>query len=319
MGKSVHCTAAAVAIFVAAMSAAWPQSARVTKIIVPFAPGGGVDVVARVVAQGVGDLQGPTMVVENRPGGGTVLAAQDVLRSTPDGSALLFINNSVVVAPQLKKLDYDPLSDLTAVCKIASTPTVIVVGAQSPYLSLSDLIGAARAKPGALNFGAVPGAVLQIGFEMFQRAANIRMALVPYNGTIPEITAILGGQIDAALVDYPAAAGQLQAAKVRALAIGSPQRADFLPNVPTIAESGIKDYQLDLWYGTFVPAKTPPEQVAQLASWLAKALQVPGTRSKLAAQGVNPVGQCGAPFGAFVRKEYDTYGRVIREANIKVE
>jgi tripartite-type tricarboxylate transporter receptor subunit TctC len=319
MRKPVMLAALAATVFLTAICAAWPQSARLVRIIIPFAPGGGVDVVARVITQQVGDIQGPTMIVENRPGGGTVLATQDVLRSTPDGGALLFVNNSVVVAPQLRKLDYDPLSDLTAVCKIASTPTVIVVGAQSPYQSLGDLIGAARAKPGTLNFGAVPGAVLQIGFEMFQRAANIQMTLVPYNGTIPEITAILGGQIDAALVDYPAASGQLQAGKVRALAIGSPQRVDLLPSVPTMTESGFKEFELDLWYGTFAPAKTPPETVSQLAAWLVKALQVPAAKAKLAAQGVTPVGQCGPDFGAFVRKEYDTYGRVIRAANIKAE
>ncbi len=319
MRKPAFLAAAVAAVSLAAISIAAPQSARVVKIVIPFAPGGGVDVVARIVAQEVGELHGPTMVVENRPGGGTVLAAEDVLRSTPDGGTILFNNNSTVVAPQLKKLDYDPLTDLTAVCKIAATPTVILVGAASPYRTLEDLIAAARAKPGTLNFGAVPGAVLQIGFEMFQHAASISLTLVPYNGTIPEVTAILAGQIDAALVDYPAASGQLQAGTVRALAIGSPQRAEFLPDVPTLGEAGFKDYELDLWYGTFAPAKTPPATVAQLADWFAKALQVPAARAKLAAQGVSPVGQCGADFGAFVGKEYEAYGRVIRDANIKAE
>jgi len=297
---------------------AFSQSAHVTKIIVPFAPGGGIDVVARIVAQQVGELAGPVMIVENRPGGGTILATEDVRRSDPDGGTLLFNNNSFAVAPQFRKVDYDPLS-LTAVCKIATTPTLIVVNANSPYRTLNDLIQAARAKPGALTFGGVAGAVLQIGFEMFQRAADMHLTFVPYNGTLPEVTAILAGQIDAALVDYPVAAGQIQAQKIRALAVGSTRRATFLPDVPTMAEAGFKGYDLELWYGMFAPANTPASVTSPLAAWFDNAVHTPQTVAKLADQGVTPSGQCGADFAAYVRDEYERYGRVIRDANIKAD
>ena len=299
-------------------TAAFPQSAHVTRIIVPFAPGGGIDVVARVVAQQVGELAGPVMVVENRPGGGTVLATEDVLRAAPDGGTLLFNNNSFAVAPQFRKVDYDPLS-LTAVCKLATTPTVIIVNANSPYHTLGDLIEAAHAKPGALTFGAVAGAVMQIGFEMFQHAAGMQLTFVPYNGTLPEVTAILGGQIDAALLDYPVAAGQIQAQKIRALAVGSAQRASFLPDVPTMAESGFKGYELELWYGMFAPANTPASVTSSLATWFDKAIHAPQTVAKLADQGVTPSGQCGADFASYVRDEYQRYGRVIQDAHIKAD
>ena len=308
----------AAAVSLAVIPHAAAQSGKAIKIVVPFAPGGGIDVVARVIAEQIGNLQGPTIIVENRPGAGTVIATEDVLRATPDGGTLLFNNNSFVVVPQFRKLNYNALADLTAVCEIANTPTVVVVSNDSLYYSLDDLIAAARAKPDELTFGAVPGAVLHIGFEMLQRGADVRMTLVPYTGTIPEVTAVLGGQINAAMVDYPAAAGQLQAGKLRALAIGAAARAEWLPNVPTMLELGFKDY-VNLWYGIFAPAKTPPETVSRLADWFVKALQATATKSRLLAQGVAPVGLCGAEFGAFVRKEYDAYGRVIRAANIKAE
>jgi tripartite-type tricarboxylate transporter receptor subunit TctC len=300
-------------------SLAWSQPARPIKIIVPFSPSGAADVIARVVAEQVGNLHGPTMIVENHPDAGTLIATQDVVRAAPDGTTLLFSNNSLVVVFQLKKVDYDPLSSLAAICNMASTPSVIVVDRASPYRTLNDFLDAARAKPGDLTFGGVPGAVLQIGFEMLQHAANVHMTLIPYTGTLPEITAVLGGQIVAALVDYPAASAQLQAGTLRALAVGSAGRIDQLPDVPTIAESGVKDCELDLWYGMFAPAKVSPEVVAKLGDWFDKAAALPATISQLRAQGVSAVGQCGSGFGEYVRKQYDTYGRVIREANLKAE
>jgi len=145
------------------------------------------------------------------------------------------------------------------------------------------------------------------------------MTYVNYQGTNQAVNAVLGEHIVAALVDYPATAGQLQAGTLRALAIGSSRRIDWLPDVPTVAESGLKDYELDIWYGAFAPAKTPPEIVSQLADWFAKAVQAPQTKARLVTQGVNAVGQCGAPFAAYLRKQFDVYGRVIREANLKIE
>ena len=227
------------------------------KIIVPFPPGGGGDVVARIVAQQVGDMKGPTMVVEDQPGAGTVIATQNVVRSTPDGTTLLINNNSVVVVPQLRKLDYDPLSDLAPICDVASTPAVLVVNSASPYRTLDDFLAAARARPDDITVGGATGTVLNVGFEMLQRAANVRMTYVNYQGTNQAVNAVLGGHIVAALVDYPATAGQLQAGTLRALAVGSSRRIDWLPRRPTVADFGLKDYELDIWYGAFAPAKTP--------------------------------------------------------------
>ena len=156
-----------------------------------------------------------------------------------------------------------------------------------------------------------------IAFEMLKRAANLNMTFVPYPGGAPAVTALLGEHVTSMFTDYPTLAEQLKAGKLRALATGSRTRAEALPDVPTVAESGYKDYDMEQWFGVSAPAKTPKERVSQLVGWFTAALQVPEVKAKLAVQGLYPVGICGADFGAFVRKQYDDYGRVIREANIK--
>jgi tripartite-type tricarboxylate transporter receptor subunit TctC len=298
---------------------AWPQAAKVIKIIVPYPPGGAADVVARTIADQVGKLQGPTMVVENRPGAGTVIGSEDVLRSAPDGTTLLFTNNSTLLVAHLRKLDFDPLSSFVPICNIAVTPAVVIVAGSSPYQTLGDLIAAARAKPNDLTFAAALGAVSHVGFEMLLHAANVQMRLIPYPGTPQQTAAVMAGQVDTALVEYPTSAGLVRAGKLRAIAVGSPRRFTALPDVPTIAESGFKDYEMELWYGFLAPAKTPQPAVAALTDWFAKAVQAPEARARFAAQGTAPSGACGAMFGAYLRKQYDDYGRAIREANIQAE
>jgi tripartite-type tricarboxylate transporter receptor subunit TctC len=294
-------------------------SERAIRVIVPYPPGGGADVVARIMADAIGNMQGPTIVVENRPGAGTVIGTRDVVRAKPDGNTLLIANNAVAIVPHIRKLDYDTLSSLEPICIIATTPAVIIFSSASPYRTLNDLLSTARAKPGDLTFGAAPGAKSHVEFEMILHPAGIRMTLVPFSGTPPIVNAILGGQVDAAFVDYPAAAGLLQAGRLRALAAGSRARMEWLPEVPTVSEAGLGDFDMEVWYGLLAPAQISRPAISQLAEWFSKAVKLPETRSRLAAQGMNPVEVCGAPFAAHLRKQYDDYGRGIREANIKAE
>jgi len=310
---------ACAAMAMLAPSAAWPQSARAVKLVVPYPPGGGADVLARVVADAIGKLQGPAMVVENRPGAGTVIGTQDVARAVPDGNTLLFTNNALLLVPHIRKVDYDPFSSLSSICKIATTPTIVVVNNASPYRTLGDLIGAARAKPGELTFGAFPGALSQVTWEMFLHRANIQMTLVPFNGTLPQVNALLGQQIDAAIIEYPTVEGLLKSDKLRVLASTSAARVDWLPDVPTIAELGYKDFEIELWYGAFAPAHTPQQIIAKFTDWFAKAAQAPQVRSKLLTDGIETSAVCGAPFVAYLQKRFDEYGQVIREANIKAD
>lgn len=299
--------------------AATAQSARVVKIVVPYPPGGGADVLARIVANRIGGTGGPTMVVENRPGAGTVIGTQDVVRAKPDGNTLLLGNNSSLLVPHLRSLDYNPLTSLTAICTVARTPTVVVVNARSPYRGLTDLLNAARASPGALTYAAAAGAVSHVSFEMLLHPQHIRMTLVPYNGTPPQVNAVLAGQVDAAFVDYPAAAAFIKAGRLRALAVASLARFAALPDVPTVAEFGFRNYEMELWYGFFAPARTPPPAIARLADWFVKADQSPDTVSRLAALGMQASRVCGADFAAYLHRQYDDYGRIIADANIKAE
>jgi tripartite-type tricarboxylate transporter receptor subunit TctC len=296
---------------------AWSQASRVIKTVVPYPPGGGADVLARITADAIGAAGGPTMVVVNRPGAGTVIGTDDVVRAKPDGATLLITNNAAAIAPHMRKLDFDPLASLEPVCNIATTPTLVVVGAASPHRTLDDLLKAARAQPGKLTFGATPGGKSHIDFAMILHPAGVRMTLVPFNGTPPIVNAVLSGQVDAAFVDYPAAAGLLQSGTLRALAIGTPTRMAFVPDVPTIAELGLGDFDMEVWYGLFAPARTP--MLAELARWIASAVSLPETKTRLAMLGMTAVGACGADFAAHFRRQYDGYGRIIRDADIKAE
>jgi tripartite-type tricarboxylate transporter receptor subunit TctC len=199
-------------------------------------------------------------------------------------------------------------------------PLVIVVNSASPYRTLADLLDAARAKPGDLTLASAgPAGVPHLAVEMLKRAANVNMTYVPYPGAAPAVNALLGEHLTSALVDYAGVAEQLKAGKLRALATGSRARIELLPGVPTASESGYTDYEAELWIGVLAPAKTPEETVSQLAGWFTAAMHVAEVKAKLVAQGYIPVTMCGADFGALLRKEYDEYGRVIREANIKAE
>jgi tripartite-type tricarboxylate transporter receptor subunit TctC len=299
---------------------AWSQTTKVIKIVVPFAPGGGLDILARLLAEQIGRAQGPTMVIENRPGAGTVIGTEAASRALPDGNTVLLNTPNLVISPHLRKLNYDPLTSFESICNLATTPTVIVVNGASPYRTLADLINAARAQPGVLTLASGGSAnVLHLAFEMFKRVANVSMTYVPYPGTAPAIGGLMGEHVTSAFSEYPTVAEQLKTGKLRALATLSHMRIETLPDLPTVAESGYKDYEVELWYGLFAPAKTPKETVSQLAGLFTAALRVPDVKAKLAVQGLYPVGTCGAEFGAYIRKQYDDYGRVIREANIKAE
>jgi tripartite-type tricarboxylate transporter receptor subunit TctC len=319
--------AAVAALAVAAMSLvalptqpARSQTTRTIKIVVAVPPGGAADIVARLLAEQIGRTQGQSMVIENRPGAANIIGTEAVSRAAPDGNTLLLITPAFVINPHLRRLNYDTLTSFEPICYLVRTPTVIGVNSASPYRTLADLMNAARAKPGELTLAAAgPATLVQIAFEKLKRAANVNLTFVPYPGGASVVTALLGEHVTSAFSDYPGAAEHLKAGKLRALAIAARTRIEVLPDVPTVAESGYKDSEADLWYGVAAPTKTPKETVSQLAGWFTAALQVADVKAKLAVQGFYPVGMCGAEFGAYVRKQHDEFGRVIRESNIRAE
>src|SRR5262245_42133914 len=223
---------AALAIAVVTLDFAWSQTPRTIKIVVPFPPGGGVDIVARLMADQVGRAHGTTFVIENRPGAGTQIATEAVARAAPDGNTILFLANSFIINAGLRKVGYDPLVSFEPVCLLTRSPNVVVVNSASPYRSLTDLIADARAKAGALSFAFQgPGTSQHIGTEKLKRMAGIDAVNVPFTGSAPAVNAILGGHVAALFVNYPALAEQVSAGKLRVLATASRTRLESLPDV----------------------------------------------------------------------------------------
>ena len=224
-----HLSAAAVALAVAASLGinldAWSQSARTIKIIVPLAPGGGSDIIARIFADQIGRGYGPTVVIESWPGAGSVIGTEAASRAAPDGNTLLINTANIVIAPHLRKLSYNPLTSFEPVCELVNTPLVVVVNPASPYRRLADLLDAAKAKPGELTMASVgPATTLHIASEKLRRAAGVTMTYVPFSGTGPAVTALLGQHVTSLVAELPAVAEQLRAGTLRPLAIGSRTR-----------------------------------------------------------------------------------------------
>lgn len=299
---------------------AWSQTGRTVRLILPFPPGGPADAMARVVAQQIGASGGPAMVVESHPGAGTEIGTEYVSRSAADGDTLLVISPSFVVLPHVRKLNYDPLTDFVPICELATFPPLIVVNNDSPYRTFADFIAAARARPGALTYGTIgPATASQVAFEMVEQAAKVDITFVPFTGYAPAIQALLAHQLTAAQADLTTLQGQLQTGKLRALATTAATRAPVLPHVPTVIEAGYKDVEAAFYGGVVVPAKTPPANIAQLTGWFSAAINAPGIKTKFAQLGFLPGGPCGAEFGAIIHKDYDNYGRTIRDAHLKMQ
>jgi tripartite-type tricarboxylate transporter receptor subunit TctC len=316
-----HGAAALAAVILFALTAVTSsQTGTKIRLILPFPPGGPADSMIRIVAEQIGAAGGPAMAVESHPGAGTEIGTELVSRAAPDGNTLAIVSNSFVVLPHLRKLNYDPLTDFAPVCELASFPPLVVVGSESPYHTLADLIDAARAKPGVLTFASLgPATASQMVFEILKREAKADMTFVPFPGYTLAIQALLGNQVTAALADLSSLQGQLQTGKLRALATTAGARIATLPDVPTAIELGYKTVAADFFGGVVAPSKTPKEKLTKLISWFSAAIEDPAVKGKFTALGFFPGGPCGAAFGAVLRKDYDEYGRIVREANIKLE
>jgi len=314
-------TVAAFAFIVALTgSVAWPQGGRSVRLILPFPPGGPADVMARALVDQIGSSGGPTMVVESHPGAGTEIGTEYVSRSEPDGYTLGIISNSFVVLPHTRKLNYDPLTDFAPICELASFPPLIVVNNDSPYRTFADLIGDARKKPGVLNYATLgPATASQMAFEKLKRVAKIDMTFVPFPGYTPAVQSLLSRQVTVAQADLSTLQGQIQSGKLRALVTMARKRVTSLPDVPTLAEVGYGDATAEFFGGVVAPAKTPKEMIAKLTGVFTAAIGAPRIQEKFAALGFFAGGECGPQFSAILRKEYDDYGRIVHDANFKME
>jgi tripartite-type tricarboxylate transporter receptor subunit TctC len=298
----------------------WSQAAKSIKIIVPYTPGNGPDILARLLGQQVALAHGPSVVVENRPGAGAVIGTDVVARSAPDGTTLLLAAPALVINDALKRPGSTPVDHFDPVCQFAATPMILVVRGDSSYKTLNDLLSQARARPGELQMvSGGPATSLHVAIEVIKRAADVTMTYVPYGGTAPAINALMGAHVTAVMSDYPTIVSQLQSGTLRPLVTISDKRIASLPDVPTLAETGLVKYDADIFYGLVAPAKTPPAVMAQLIDMFTAAAKTPEVKAKFEQLGLFAADRCGADWGAYLNKQVADYARIARASNIKAD
>ena len=302
-----------------AQQAAYPS--RPLRLILPFPPGGSTDLLGRAVAERLGESLRQPVVPENRPGAGGNVGAEAAARSTPDGYTLVLCAPSLAISPSLyRKLNYDPLRDLVPVALVATIPNLLVVHPSVPVRTLAELAEHARANPGKLNFGTGgPGTSNQLAADMFRSLTKTEIVLVPYKGAETAMLAVLSGQVQMVVIGTPASTTHVKNGKLRALALLGKERYPDLPDVPTAAESGMPEFEVDTWYGVLAPAGVPREIVARLNGDLVRMMRAPEMRERLAPMGIQPLASTPDEFGEFLKSEVARWGKVVREAGAQVE
>jgi tripartite-type tricarboxylate transporter receptor subunit TctC len=313
----------ALAGFGLAATAAFAQDAfpsKPVRILVPFPPGGAVDIVARTLGDELGRRWGQSIVIENRPGAGGTIASQALVKSPPDGYTLILVAAGHAINPHFyAKLPYD-FSDFTPISLIASSPNMLLVRADSPFRTLADLLAAARARPGQLAYGhAGNGTSPHLAGELLKALTKVEIAGVPYKGGAPSLNDLMGGHIPMTFNNIPESIAQIQAGTVRPLGVTTATRAAVLPEVPTIAEAGVTGYDTGVWWAMMAPAGLPLDIRDKLARDCAEAVNVPGVKDRLTGLGATPIGSSPDALAAFIRAEYEKWGPIIQAAGIKAD
>jgi tripartite-type tricarboxylate transporter receptor subunit TctC len=315
-------TAAVAAFIAAAVGAASGQSfpSRPVHIFVPYPAGGGVDVLTRTLGDVVSKQWGQSVVVENRPGAGGVIASQAAVTSAPDGYTLIMVASGHATNPLLyAKIPYDTFKDFTPISLLASSPNILLVRADSPFKTVADLIAAAKAKPGSLSFAhAGTGTSTHLAGELLKSLAKIDLNAIPYKGGAPAINDLLGGQIPMSFNNGPESVGQLQAGTLRALAVTTADRAPFLPDVPSMSEA-VPGYDTGVWWGLLGPANLPADVLAKLSHDFVAALNTDAVKERLSKLGALPIGSSPQQFDARIHADYDKWGPIIKAAGMKPE
>jgi len=309
---------AATALAASAAFAAFPD--RPVKLVVPFAPGGGTDAIARALGLGMSQALGQPVIIDNKPGAGTIIGSDAVAKSAPDGYSVLVSTFAHAVNPSLMaRLPYDTQKAFAPVVLLARGPNVLVVRADSPYRSVADVVAAAHANPGKLTFASQGnGTSAHLAGEQFTNLAKVQMTHIPYKGAGPALTDLLGGQVDMMFATAAAVSSQLAAGKLRAVGVTTPRRAPALKDVPAIAET-VPGYAVESWYGLFVAAGTPADVVAKLNAAARKATESAEFRKMLEPEGLTVSGGTPAELDDFVRSETVRWSRIVKENNVKAD
>lgn len=308
-------------VFFSSLGSAQAQTypTRTVRLIVPFAAGGSTDIIGRIVAQKLNEMWGQPVVVDNRPGGSTVIGTDIVAKSAPDGHTLLVTPAPFTIVPGLiGKLPYDPQKDFEPIALINTTPLVIVVNPGVPAKSVKELIALAKAKPGILNFGSSgSGGSNHLAGELFNAMAGTKIVHIPYKGNAPALADLVGGHVDIVFNGLTSAIALIKSGKLRALAVTSLNRAGALPEMPTLDESGLKGFQAVAWNGLTAPARTPRNVVNRINADLVKVIKSPELVEKLRSEGSDPVGSTVEQYQSFLRDEIIKWGKVIKFAGVK--
>jgi tripartite-type tricarboxylate transporter receptor subunit TctC len=303
---------------VAAWSA-WPE--RPIRLVVPVAPGGGNDIVARALAQKLSERWGQQVVVDNRPGAATAIGAEIVAKASPDGYTILFLSASFAInAGMQRKLPFDPINDFTPVTLIARVPQILIVTHALPAKSVGELIALARAKPGQLNFGSSGiGSSPHLAMELFMQLTGVTLNHVPYKGTAPALADVIAGHVQILFDAIAPSLPHVKSGRVRALAVVGDQRFPSLPDVPTFIEAGVPAYTFASWFGVLAPARTPRAIIDVLNREIVHIVQLPETRERFTGLGFVPLGTTPQEFGRHLRSEIAVWTDVVRRHNIRAE
>jgi tripartite-type tricarboxylate transporter receptor subunit TctC len=314
--------AAALALATSGLASAQGYPAKPIHFIVPYPAGGPLDTVARLLGQKVSESVRQPVIVENKPGAGGNIGADQVAKSAPDGYTILMgaVATHAINPTLYANIPYDPVKDFAPVTQVASTPNVLVVNPSLPVSNVKEFIAYAKAHPGALNFGSgSTGSAGHLAGELFKAMAGVQMVHVPYKGAGPAMQDLIGGQIQLMFDNLASSLGQIRAGKVKALAVTTARRSALAPDLPTIAESGLPGFDISTWFGVFAPGGTPPEVVQRLHDEFVKALSDPGVRESMLRLGAEPVGNTPGEFAAYIQSEARKYAGVIKASGARVD
>ena len=292
------------------------------RLIVPFPPGGGTDILSRLVATKLTEANKWTVVADNKAGAGGTIGIGEAVKAAPTGyDVVMGQKDNLVIGPWLyKNLPWDPTKDLTAVAHVAYTPVIIATSANSRFKTLADVIAAARAEPGKVTYGSPGnGTSIHLAGDLFEKAAGIKLSHIPYKGSNPAMMDALAGNIDLLVSSVPSAMGQIKSGKLRPLAVTSAKRSSSLPDVPTVAESGFKDFDVSTWYGLFAPAGTPAAVVTTLNTEVNKLLATADMKSAIHAQGAEPQAMTPAQFEALLKSDYTKWKGIVEASGARIE
>ena len=311
-------------LMVASAGACWAQGAasypaKTIRIIITLAPGGGVDTSGRLLGQKFTDAWGQQVVAENRPGAGGTIATELVARAAPDGYTLLMQSMSHAITPALYKLSYDTIKDFAPISLFVQSPSVLAVHPSLPVKSVKELIAFTKARPNEILFSSSgSGSGQHLAMELLNRMAGLQLVHIPYKGTAPSILDLVAGRVSVTSASAISTMPHVRAGRLRALAVSSAKRSPSVPELPTVAEAGVPGFAVDQWYALFAPAGTSKEIVAKLYGEIAKAVANSETRERLLAMGLDPVGMPPDEFTEYVKTETAKWGKLVREAGIRV-